>query len=319
MKTKTNAKVEIETINAALGSPALLDMHNEFEDTFGNRFDTYFTECERAIERLKASKLAVPLSLMDTLPAKLITQLRDLSSRDKGLVAKKMVAKGFSRLVTSLESSVLPLSILRQYPGVVRYMISSIVDDTAEAYGNEAASYFDRDMRMVSGLTVPAGAQIVDLRCKLPTSLYRYRGIRENLRCLSFVTLHLGGLGPLLRIHTDTRNLLDFNQSGWDDCYVRIGELMKLMPEVKGMVGTSWFYDPQLAYVSPRLAYLRSVPLLGGAFLHIDGPGEIHTQRAITRSPTRKQMYLDGKYLPVCATLVWARKDMIRWASEKRA
>ena len=126
--------------------------------------------------------------------------------------------------------------------------------------------------------------------------------------------LRLGGRGPLFRMHLDSRHLEEFNLLGRNQCFARIAELLEAMPGVRGLVGTSWFYDPQLERISPHLHYLRKVPMDGGAFLRIDGPGEIHTQRATARSETRRRLYEEGKYSPVCATVVWPRKDLLAWS-----
>ena len=120
--------------------------------------------------------------------------------------------------------------------------------------------------------------------------------------------LRLGGRGPLFRMHLDSRHVEELNLLGRNQCFARIAELLEAMPGVRGLVGTSWFYDPQLERISPHLHYLRKVPMDGGAFLRIDGPGEIHTQRATARSETRRRLYEEGKYSPVCATVGMAEK-----------
>ncbi len=80
------------------------------------------------------------------------------------------------------------------------------------------------------------------------------------------------------------------------------------------MVGTSWFYDPALPAISPRLAYLQQRPLEAGAFLVRHGRGAIYTERATLTSETRRKLYEEGKYLPVCFSLVWPRDALIAWA-----
>ena len=304
----------IGRINSALSSPIFHAKRSEFVRRFGTEFQGFFLGLELAIEELRLSNSALALSLLDSLPATLTSQLRQLSPEVKGLVAKELVCRMLGKLNGLIERSLLPLSILQQYPVAVAYMVNSIVCDLDEIYGDEHQSYADRDLRMASGFTIPAGVQILDLRCWLPRSFYRNQGVRENLRCLSFVVSRLGGLGPVIRMHIDTRNLEDFNPVGRRNCYLRIAELLDVMPAVKGLVGTSWYFDPQLETVSPKLNYLREVPASNGAFLRIDGPGEIHTQRAITRSPTRKKLFDEGLYRPTCATLVWPRRALLRWS-----
>jgi hypothetical protein len=304
-----NLHTIIEDINAELNSEGFLAKRAAYKAKLGYQFESFFREVDLAITKLQFSDYELPLFLLDSLPPVLIAQLNALFPDDKGVVAKELVARYLTRLPASLEKSALPLSIIQQYPTAVRYIISSIVGDPDASYGS-----FDRDLRLASGFTVPAGAEVVDFRCWLPENFYRKKGLKENLRCLSFVMLRLGSRGPLFRMHLDARHLEEFNPVGRNRCFARIAELLEAMPGVRGLVGTSWFYDPQLERISPHLHYLRKVPMDGGAFLRIDGPGEIHTQRATVRSETRRRLYKEGKYSPVCATVVWPRKDLLAWS-----
>ena len=99
--------------------------------------------------------------------------------------------------------------------------------------------------------------------------------------------LRLGGRGPLFRMHLDSRHLAEFNLLGRNQCFVRIAELLETMPELE-LVGAVGFMTPSLGQSVPNLHYLRKVRMDGGAFLRIDGSGEIHTQRATIRSQTRR-------------------------------
>jgi len=118
----------------------------------------------------------------------------------------------------------------------------------------------------------------------------------------------MGGLSPLYRIHTEIRYLKNYNEAGWDASYHKMSLLMRENPAIRGAIGTSWFYDPALEEISPRLAYLRKRPAENGAYLHYDGPGDIHTERATTSSETRRDLYEKGQYTPTCYTILWARK-----------
>ena len=84
------------------------------------------------------------------------------------------------------------------------------------------------------------------------------------------------------------------------------------------MAGTSWFYDPALPAISPRLAYLQSTPLANGAHLVRHGPGADHTARATETSPTRKALVASGSYVPIAGTIMWPRSDLLSWAVRNR-
>lgn len=124
-----------------------------------------------------------------------------------------------------------------------------------------------------------------------------------------------GGFAPWYQIHTHTSVIADFNEEGWEQCYRVIAGMLALNPIVKGMFGISWFYDPGLEEISPRLRYLRQTPLSGGARLFYRGGDETENVRnATSKSETRRKLYEAGKYKPVAYAMVWRRADLLRWA-----
>ena len=82
------------------------------------------------------------------------------------------------------------------------------------------------------------------------------------------------------------------------------------------MFGASWFYDPVLATVSPRLGYLRDVPLNGGAKLFFVEKGGAALANSLSTSPTRRKLYEEGKYVPTTYMMAWGRKAQSAWARQ---
>jgi hypothetical protein len=219
-----------------------------------------------------------------------------------------------------------PAAIEALYPQAYAILADSLQDE-ATAYDPDS---YAKDVRFVAGMSVPAGAQIVDVAFA--------QGPRADLRRLAQMSAMSGrlalagaglgvaahllrdhGLGHWVEIHTDSRSLGDFHEPGWDACYRRVADLLTLNTDLAGMWGASWFYDPQLRTISPRLAYLQDRPLQRGAIAVRLGEGEIHTQRAGQTSPTRAAMIASGEYRPVCYALFWPRKALIAWAAESWA
>jgi hypothetical protein len=163
-----------------------------------------------------------------------------------------------------------------------------------------------------------AGAQLIDVRCGIPRSLVYRDGLLAGLDVLSHL-LKLGGFRPYFQIHTHTFNLDQFNKQGWNDCYLCCAELYDLHPEVLGMFGSSWYYDPALEAVSPRLSYLRSVPMEGGARAYFMEKGRDAIDNALATSPTRRKLYGANKYHPSSYLLVWGKSRQIAWASRTGA
>jgi hypothetical protein len=80
---------------------------------------------------------------------------------------------------------------------------------------------------------------------------------------------------------------------------------------IKGVFGASWFRDPRLKNISPNLFYLYQIPAENGAVLfHI---GEDPTGNAFTKSKTRLDLYIEGKFRPQNYLMVWPRNELIRW------
>jgi hypothetical protein len=86
------------------------------------------------------------------------------------------------------------------------------------------------------------------------------------------------------------------------------------MPQLLGMFGASWFYDPVLDDISPRLAYLRKIPQDGGAHVLYVSTGGDHIDNATSTSPSRRKLYEEGKYMPKSYMLAWGKREQIDWA-----
>lgn len=169
------------------------------------------------------------------------------------------------------------------------------------------ADLFLKDYRFATGMTVPCGAQVVDLAERPGFKSILAAGLRRPRHALSMAT------GDWFRPHTESRYLDEFNEAGWNRCYAEIVDLLALRPQVVGMVATSWFYDPALTEISPRLAYLREVPSSNGAIGVAHGTTAFDIHSATATSPTRRGLYEEGKYRPTCWSILWLRQDMIAW------
>src|SRR5215207_234943 len=119
---------------------------------------------------------------------------------------------------------------------------------------------------------IPAGAQVLHEHGISRRNVLRGRG-RETINAALFF-LGTKGFAPFYEIHTHYPALNEFNEEGWKRCYRRIADLLRVNPHVKGMAGSSWFFDPVVAQVSPRLAYLRDIPVENGALSICRGSDE---------------------------------------------
>lgn len=209
----------------------------------------------------------------------------------------------------------LPRAVLDLYPEWIGRMAAFLAEG-ANPYDRD---FWAKDVRLSLALSVPgARTQMIDLSSPMgPGQVLRHA--REGWGW-SVVPAYAAAQGwkPWLEVHTESRELSDFNEAGWDRAWATAAEILKGRPHMAGMLGSSWFYDPPLETISPRLAYLRLNPLQHGAFTVHQGPGEIHTQRAANSSPTRREMIEKGEYTARSWLVAWPRAALIRWADARK-
>ena len=243
----------------------------------------------------------------------------DIESRfgaaGRAAFAAALVADLALRRALLLTASGLPESVLALYPATYRRLAGylSTADLSAYWFGNDS---FQKDLCIASGFSVPCGPVDVDLVAAISRgSALKAMALRGALSN-GWAALRSGG-PPWYRLHVDSRSLDDFNEAGWDRCYLRIAEMLIRDPRVKGVVGTTWFFDPQIVTISPRLAYLQTRPLRHGAFLLPHGPSAMDTENATSKSETRRRLYQEGRYLPMCYSMIWPRSPLIAWAQSE--
>lgn len=202
--------------------------------------------------------------------------------------------------------------VLALVPAAAARLLGHLRDAVGSSYVYPD-DYLVKDLRFAAGLTLPCGAEVLDLRSRM--------GVRVSLDLLRrqptlahlWAVLSSGSIEPWFRIHTESRYLRHFHEPGWDAFYLRVASMLEAHTGVRGVIGTSWFFDPQLDAISPRLSYLRN-PLARGAFLVRGKTGDFDIAAATTNSDVRKQGYDEGRYMPVPYTLVWPRVALLRWA-----
>lgn len=200
-------------------------------------------------------------------------------------------------------------SVVTQYHKTFSRILATC--ETEEGWSKELDDYYYKDLSMALRIMFPAGAQVTETSSGFGVEQGLNGSIYDSIRFL-WLSLIQGGCKGYYQIHTHTPELSEFNPQGWNDCYLRIVEMLEHNPQVKGIFGGSWFYDPQLKDISPRLMYLQNVPLENGAssfYTHEDTSGN-----SICSSKTRRKLYDEGKYRPKSYLLIWPREAMIRWA-----
>jgi hypothetical protein len=174
---------------------------------------------------------------------------------------------------------------------------------------------FRKDLALCRLKLLPCGSELVDVYSGVPRSIL-FRNIFQQFVCSTrFFLNKSSGFRPWFESHWDRRLIRSFTPQGYDQCYLRIAELLELNPEIKGMMGSSWWFDPALEAISPNLSFLRQVPLDNGARLFRVGTSATATQDAIHLCAERRRLYDSGDYFPTIYLLAWTRQDMLAWAN----
>lgn len=180
-------------------------------------------------------------------------------------------------------------------------------------YSHEQDAYL-KDLAVCRMKLWPCGVELVDECSGFPRSLLLRDGPGPLAKGLAFFLLRAGGFSPFFESHFDPRFIREFTPEGYDRLYLAIAELLEVNPQVKGMIGSSWWHDPALETISPELWFLTKTPLLGGARLFRVGEDPVATQDAIRFSVARDRLYREGEYKPQVFMLVWLRDDLRGWA-----
>ena len=221
-------------------------------------------------------------------------------------------------LITDVEKRIRGLrvssSILDLVAAAFRRILSQLenAEENFYLYSNDL---FCKDLALCRLKLLPCGAELIDIYSGVPRSILFQNGLHQLVRGVEFF-LHRGNsFRPWYESHWDRRLVRTFTPRGYDQCYLRIAELLELNPEIKGMMGSSWWFDPALERISPDLTFLRKVPLENGAQLFRVGTRVYATRQATLLAAERKILYDSGRYHPTIYLLAWTRKDMLEWAN----
>ncbi len=176
---------------------------------------------------------------------------------------------------------------------------------------------FLKDLATCALWMYPCGARVVELASGIPRSVLLRGGPWQCAGAAAFF-LRAGGFAPFFEVHTHLETLAEFHAEGWDRCCMRIADMLEAAPEVRGMFGISWFYDPRMEEVSPRLAFMhRRIVENGGRVFRV-GTFESGIADALAKSETRRRLYHEGRYLPTHHLLAWRRNELLGWARSVR-
>jgi|TARA_R100000501_G_scaffold13151_3_gene24072 hypothetical protein len=212
-------------------------------------------------------------------------------------------------------------AIGQHYPASVREnfrlsytrILSAIAARDIGPYGKPSDLLW-KEMALATQRLMPGGARVLEPRAFLPRSILFRGGPLQTGRAARL--LIRSGTGPYLTMHVHDPEIEKFSEQGWYDLMLLIADVLALRPDLKGVFGGGWLYDPQLPTVSPRLAYHRTLTIPNGAmtfFYAKDGENSY----AFSKSATRRRLHSEGQYDPELHMWVWERTPLIEWAQKQ--
>lgn len=206
-----------------------------------------------------------------------------------------------------------PTEITKEYYG----QLNRIALDISEAHINHMTfdnDTFLKDLGICRLEVFPCSALLVEKNSGIPRRLALNNGVGQLFELVKQVTFRGLKFSPYFEIHAHTPMINNFNPEGWDRCYHLVAELLRIYPEYQGLVGGSWFFDPEVQRISPNLAYLRQRAQERGAFFFRIGSTQADVLNATSKSMSRRKLFEEGIYFPTSYLMIWPRKKLLAWS-----
>jgi hypothetical protein len=209
----------------------------------------------------------------------------------------------------------IPASVASQYDIEFRRILA-LFDTNPSGFYTCENDLFMKDLGICRGKLIPCGAELVDEFSGVPRRITVRAGAKQfcplvfhcvEWRFSSFYELNMDPRAEGIHIR------------GWDRCFLRIADLLETNDEIKGVFGSSWWYDPEVERITPRIKYLRQRPLEKGASIFRMGSDQAALINATSFSRLRREKYATGEDVPTNYLMVWGRDDLLLWAKRSRA
>jgi hypothetical protein len=176
-----------------------------------------------------------------------------------------------------------------------------------------------KDLGVCSLRLIPAGSQKLDITGFSRRFAFK-KGVIQLFDYTMFNMFKIKGNIPFYQMHTDIHDrdlLAELNPKGAILLFLRIAELLKKDSKIKGIFGSSWMNDPQLETISPSIFSGSKIVLENGGRLYYNGSTPQTISGATFASPKRTRLYKEGHYMPANYMQIWARQDLLKWASKQ--
>lgn len=204
----------------------------------------------------------------------------------------------------------LPESIASQFHINFQRILSEI-DSFDDEHFNPSNDLFLKDLGICRQKLIPVGMRVIESNSGYSRKVLISRGWKQFFKFLYFYIFIERNNKNFCQTHVHLSIVKHFNPEEIHESYLRVAELLEINPQIKGLFGASWYYDPALERVSPHLTYLRTQQEENGAWIFYIEPEK--SGDPFARSKTRKKLFEEGKYKPELYLSVWPRKSILAY------
>jgi hypothetical protein len=226
-----------------------------------------------------------------------------------GVFERLLLLRQADRVLPSISALPVAADVKRLFGDELRY----IAEPPAKASFDVMKAGFVALAEVVTLRRFPAG-QYHWQKSGLPRSwILKVKG-RERLTLLYWVARKLKGFGPAFFPHLNPhRKNRWLTENEANRSYYRMAQSMRLQPDIRGMVASSWLRSPDTLKASPHLAWMNRTIESNGGLVVVMGMADPEGG-ALARSASRKELYEAGEFIPTTGLVIWPRDAMLAWA-----
>jgi hypothetical protein len=185
--------------------------------------------------------------------------------------------------------------------------------DTHSDWLAPGSDLFDKEWGIASFRLIATGTRVADVNCGVSRRVVLSAGIGNLVRCLKLFT-ELGGFSPFLQTHIHDLNMSRITEGGRIQAWLGSAEVIRMRPNLKGLMSASWLEDPALEFATPRLyAANRIVRENGGIYMPM-GSDSDSVRNALLKSEQRQRLHARGEYMPRRFLMIWPREKILAWS-----
>ena len=140
----------------------------------------------------------------------------------------------------------------------------------------------------------------------------------QRIRLAQYVAVRLGGFKPIWQTHLPKQPLgVHLTRELFVRSHLEIARALRRQEHIRGIASSSWYYDPEIAAVSPNLSFIREILAPNGCFVFEIPCDEPMRQNAIYANRERQQAVAEGRYTPRAFARLWSRDTFLRWAERQ--